>query len=84
MRFYEKQTRRNLKRYREIIELFYDRSFIEILLQPESVLRWPCAINALLAGRLNLPWHIRWRLKAFLWFARIHKRFPLVKQLDFG
>jgi len=84
MKSYEKQTRRNLKRYREVIELFYDRSFIEILLQPEPVLRWPCAINALLSGRLDLPWSLRWRLKTFLWFARIHSRFSLVKQLDFG
>lgn len=84
MKAYEKKTRRNLKRYREVIELFYDKAFIEILLQPEPVLRWPCAINALLSGRLDLPWSLRWRLKTFLWFARIHSRFPLVKQLDFG
>ncbi len=84
MKAYEKNTRRNLKRYREVIELFYDRSFIEILLQPEPVLRWPCAINALLSGRLDLPWSLRWRLKTFIWFARIHSRFPLVKKLNFG
>ncbi len=84
MKAYEKQTRCNLKRYREIIELFYDRSFIEILLQPEGVLSWPCAINAVLAGRLDLPWALRWRLKTFLWFARIHHRFGLVKRMDFG
>ncbi|NOY00162.1 MAG: NAD(P)/FAD-dependent oxidoreductase [Verrucomicrobia bacterium] len=84
MKAYEKRTRRNLKRYREVIELFYDRSFIEILLQPEPVLRWPCALNAFLSGRLELPWSLRWRLKTFIWFARIHSRFPLVKKLNFG
>lgn len=84
MKRYEKQTRQNMKRYREVIELFYNRSFIDILLQPESFLRWPCAINALLSGRLDQPWALRWRLKTFLWFAHIHHRFPLVKRLNFG
>lgn len=84
MKAYEKQTRTNLKRYREVIELFYQRSFIEILMQPEGVLSWPCAINAILAGRLDLPWALRWRIKTFLWFARLHHRFGLVKRLDFG
>ena len=84
MQQYEKETRDNLKRYREVIELFYQRSFIEILLQPEGILSWPCAINAILAGRLDLPWPLRWRLKTFLWFARLHHRFGLVKRLDFG
>jgi FADH2-dependent halogenase len=84
MRNYEKHMGRTLKRYLEVIELFYNRSFIEILLQPASFLRWPCAINALLSGRPDLPWSLRWRLKTFLWFARLHQRFPLVKQLDFG
>lgn len=84
MRRYEKQTRKNLSRYREVIELFYQRSFVEILLQPEGVLQWPCAINAILAGRLDLPWALRWRFKTLLWFARAHHRFGLVKRLDFG
>lgn len=83
MKAYEKRTWQKLKRYREIIELFYQRSFVEILLQPEGLLSWPCAFNALLAGRLDLPWALRWRLKSFLIFARLHHRFGLVKRVNF-
>ncbi len=84
MRRYEKQTRKILSRYREVVDLFYQRSFVEILLQPSGVLQWPCAINAILAGRIDLPWALRWRFKTFLWFARVHHRLGIVKRLNFG
>ena len=63
--------------------MFYQRSFVEVLLQPEPVLSFPCAVNAFLAGRLDDAWSVRWRMRLFYWLVQLNKRFPLAKRLDF-
>ena len=55
----------------------------EVLVQPEPLLRFPCVMNAVLAGRVDHPWAIRWRMKLFFWFARLNQHIPLVKRLNF-
>lgn len=84
MKRYEKRLVRYMDVYWRIIERFYTHHFMELLMQPEPVLRLPCAMNAVLAGRVDLPWKIRWRLSALFALGRLQKRWPVVPRLRFG
>ena len=78
---YEREARRHMGAYRQLIEGFYRPEFVELLLQPKERLGLPCGINALLAGRLDAYWSVRWRILVFLILVRIQGHVPLVKHL---
>ncbi|HUF62324.1 MAG TPA: NAD(P)/FAD-dependent oxidoreductase [Verrucomicrobiales bacterium] len=84
MRRYEKTLRRRMKIYWRMIEAFYTRGFIEVLLQPEPRWRLPCAVNAILAGRLDEAWKVRWRLELFFLLVALQQRFRVVSRLRFS
>lgn len=84
MRQYERWLRRSMRTYFKLIEKFYTRPFIEVLVEPKEVLRLPSAINAVLAGRLDSPWSVRWRLAVFYFLVSLRARFPLTAPTSFN
>lgn len=79
MEAYEKTTLRNMQTYRDLIIGFYRPGFFELLVHPEEkLLRLPCALNAILAGRLDQRWSIRWRICVFQALARLQDMLPIV------
>lgn len=81
MRRYGKRLGAQMNRYQKLIELFHTRPFIELLFEEESPFRLRCAVNSLLAGRLDVPWAVRWRLRLFYFLVRVQARFGLVPPL---
>lgn len=81
---YEKEFRAKMDAFWEFVEHFYTRPFLELFLQPQA--RWdiPSAINAVLAGRPDQPWSVRWRLRLFFTLVRLQKFFPVVPRLPWG
>lgn len=84
MRHYESDLRRKMDVFWVFVEHFYTRPFVELFLQPQA--RWdlPSAINAVLAGRPDQPWSVRWRLRLFFALVRLQRFFPLVPRLPWG
>lgn len=80
MKKYEKDTRRRIGVYWEFIEGFYTDPFTELFYEPQDFMKLPSAINAVLAGRADLPWAARWRLRVFFFLVWVQKYFPLAKQ----
>lgn len=79
MRAYEKTTLKNMQTYRDLIIGFYRPGFFELLVHPEErLLRLPCALNAILAGRLDQLWAVRWRIRVFQLLARLQEMLPIV------
>lgn len=81
MRRYEAATRRRIGQFWEFIENFYRNHFAQLFFQPLNRMHLVCAVNAVLAGRTELPLAVRWRLRLFFLIARIHRRFPLAERL---
>ncbi|MEM7385266.1 MAG: NAD(P)/FAD-dependent oxidoreductase [Verrucomicrobiota bacterium] len=81
---YEKNLQRGMALYWDLIEKFYTKPFIEMLVQPEPYFRMPCALNSVLAGRLDLPLAVRLRLKLFFTLVWLQQRFPIVPRLRFS
>ncbi len=80
MKRYEKTARKHMRVFRELIEGFYRPGFFEILMNPRKMLRLPCALNAVFAGRLDEIWAIRWRLRLFHFLTRLQDRIPIVER----
>ncbi len=81
MQRYERNTREAMARFWDFIERYYTRNFIDLFLQPSSFLGLPSGINAVLAGRPDLPWSVRWRLKVFFLLVWLQKRLPVVPRI---
>lgn len=81
MRRYEKDNRRRIAQYWEFIENFYENHFAQIFFQPTNRWRMVCAINAVLAGRTNLPFAVRWRLRLFFILAWLNKYLPIARRI---
>jgi flavin-dependent dehydrogenase len=81
MRAYEARTRKAMGRFWQFIENYYTLNFIDLFLQPNPMLKLTSAINAVLAGRPELPWKVRWRLKVFFALVWLQKWVPLVPRI---
>ncbi|MFA7343836.1 MAG: NAD(P)/FAD-dependent oxidoreductase [Terrimicrobiaceae bacterium] len=81
MRAYEKENRRRISQYWEFIENFYQIPFAQVFFQPDNRLKMVCAINAVLAGRTELPFAAWWRLRAFFLLVRLNRHWPLVRRI---
>ena len=84
MRAYESKTREVMGRFWHFIENYYTLNFIDLFLQPKPVLRLTSAINAVLAGRPELPWKVRWRLKVFFTLVWLQKWVPVVPRISWA
>jgi flavin-dependent dehydrogenase len=78
---YEKRVIAAMQFYWEMVEGFYTHPFMEILLEPREKFQLASAVNAMLAGRLEGGWRIRWRLRVFFWITRLQARWPLVPKI---
>ncbi|CAN5255689.1 NAD(P)/FAD-dependent oxidoreductase [soil metagenome] len=81
MRRYERDHRLRMRLFSGLIEGFYTRPFVELLLQPDQFLSLPAAVGAVLAGRIDRAWKIRWRLRIFHAMARVQAFVPIVPRL---
>ena len=82
MHRYESDTRRSMARFWDFIERYYTRNFVDLFLQPSPFLQLTSGINAVLAGRPDLPWSVRWRLKVFFLLVWLQKRLPVVPRVS--
>lgn len=80
-RRYEKRVFAAMQFYWEMVEGFYTHPFMEILLEPREKFKLASAVNAMLAGKLEGGWEIKWRLKLFFWVVRLQARIPLVPKI---
>lgn len=79
---YERKLRRVMRAFRKMIDGFYTRPFMELLMQPEPRFSLPAAVNATLAGRIDTPWGLRWRMRAFHSLVKLQSRFPVVPRFE--
>ena len=77
MRRYERDTRRHIAVFWEFIEKFYTDEFTQLFFEPQDILRLPSAVNAVLAGRTELPFAAKWRLRVFFFLVWLQKFIPL-------
>jgi FADH2-dependent halogenase len=84
MRRYERWLRRSMRMYFRMIEKFYTRPFIEVFVEPKPVLQLPAAVSAVLAGRLDNAWPVRWRLAVFFFIVALRARLPLTAPVRFS
>jgi FADH2-dependent halogenase len=84
MRSYEKRTWKNVRLYWEFIENFYKLHFAQIFFQPVNKYRMVCAINSVLAGRTELPFSVRWRLRVFFLLAWLNQYMPVAERIRIG
>lgn len=83
LRKYHHRVYRAMVNYWAMVEQFYTTPFMEIFMQPREKWDLPAAVNALLAGRIEAPWYIRWRLKLFFLLVRLQARYPIMQSLNF-
>lgn len=81
MHRYERDTRKMMGRFWDFIGRYYTRHFVDLFLQPSPFLGLTSGINAVLAGRPDLPWFVRWRLKVFFFLVWLQKRLPVVPRI---
>lgn len=84
MRSYERKTWKNVGIYWEFIENFYKLHFAQIFFQPVNKYRMVCAINSVLAGRTDLTFAIRWRLRVFFFLAWLNQYVPVAQRIRIG
>lgn len=83
-RQYEKRLFRAMRIFREMVEAFYTRPFMELFLEPRPKYQLPDAIVAVLAGELEGGWKLDWRRRLFFLLIRLHARWPLVPGVSFA
>lgn len=80
---YEMRLRRYLDLYLKMVERFYTKPFVEVLLEPQSRFDLPSAVNAVLAGEVEGGWKIDWRLRAFYLVVNLQERLALVPRIPY-
>lgn len=81
---YEERVARAMAIYSGMVEGFYTQPFMELFLEPRAKWNLAAAVNAILAGELENPWHLRWRMWLFFLLVRIQARHPLVPRFSFA
>jgi flavin-dependent dehydrogenase len=84
MRRYEKRLRRSMGLYWKLIEQFYTRPFIEVFLAPDPPRHLQSAVNSILAGRIESPWSVRWRIWMFYGLVRLRSFWAFTPPIDFA
>ena len=80
---YEKRVFRVMKVYWDMVEGFYTTPFMEVFMEPRDKWNLPGAVNAVLAGEVDAPWSLRWRLRLFFWLVKLQGRWPFLPQISF-
>ena len=81
MKKYETQTRRRIDIYQRFITKFYTREFCEVFMNGGHAEKITSAVNAVLAGRTELPFAAWWRLNLFFLIVRVQRHFTLAPRL---
>jgi FADH2-dependent halogenase len=81
---YEKRIWSSMRFYWRMVELFYTTPFVEVLMQPREKFLIQSAVNAALAGEVENPWHLRWRLGLFFGIVRLQRWIPILPRLNVG
>jgi FADH2-dependent halogenase len=84
MRRYERRLRRSMGVYWKLIEQFYTRPFIDVFLAPDPPRHLQSAVNSVLAGRIESPWSVRWRLWVFYAMVRVRAFWAFTPPVDFA
>jgi FADH2-dependent halogenase len=74
---YERKVIRHVRHYTRIVSAFYRPGFMDLFLQPSTRLGVKESVITLLAGHMQPPFSVRWRLALFYLGLRIHRFFPL-------
>jgi flavin-dependent dehydrogenase len=82
MKKYEKDNRRRISQFWQFIENFYRQHFAQIFFQPSNRASMMCAINCVLAGRTQLPFTVRWRLRLFFFLAWLNRHIPVATRIQ--
>jgi len=80
---YEKRVRFAVQFYWKMVEHFYTTPFIELFFAPKENFKLASAVNAALAGELEGPWTLRWRMRFFFWLVKLQGRRPFVPRISF-
>lgn len=83
LRAYERRVVSAMQFYWEMIEHFYTTPFMELFLNPREKFSLASAVNAVLAGRLEANWCLRWRMRLFFWMVRLQGHWPFVPRISF-
>jgi len=81
---YERTIRNHVRRYRAMVERFYQPGFLDVFLRPEGEARFGLreAVTSLLAGLFDPSPSVRLRLRLFYALVDLQKRLPVVPRLD--
>jgi flavin-dependent dehydrogenase len=82
-RRYTREVRRMMEVYVRMIHTFYDDSAFEIFMHPQPHLDLPAAVAAVVGGRTELPFRLRWRLQSFYALCWLQRRFALAPRIPF-
>ena len=81
-RRYTRRLRSNLRTLERMVLAFYDNASFSVFMERNAPLQMAPAINALVAGHSDPPWHVRWRYWLFLLVCRVQRVRPLVPNVD--
>ena len=67
-----------------MIKMFYDNSSFEVFMDanPPKGMEW--AVNNLVAGNTRMGWRLRFHVWLFYAVCTLHRRFTIVKKIDFS
>jgi flavin-dependent dehydrogenase len=77
-RRYTKSMKTRIRTMRKMIEAYYDNSSFDVFMSPRQVCRIPQAINTILAGCVEPPFRVRWRVWMFHQICKLHKFRPFL------
>jgi FADH2-dependent halogenase len=81
---YERRMNRAMRVYWRLVEHYYTTPFMELFLNPRPTFDTPAAVVAVLAGELEPPWRVRWRLELFYLLVWLQRRRALVPRISFA
>ncbi|MGC1481612.1 MAG: NAD(P)/FAD-dependent oxidoreductase [Chthoniobacterales bacterium] len=81
---YSKELRSVMKLYLGFVNGWYQREFVETLLNPTEFFDVVPAVNAVLAGNLGSDFAIRWRLWVFRAVVAAQRFIPISPRVAFG
>jgi flavin-dependent dehydrogenase len=83
-RQYARDVHRFMDIYRDMILMYYDNRAFEVFMHPQNRFRMVQTVNSVLAGNMRRSFNMWWRVKLFQLVCAIHRRVPIVPQLDYS
>ncbi len=83
-RRYTWEVHRCMDVYRDMILMYYDNRDFEVFMFPRNYFRMVQTVNSIVAGNMHRSFNMWWRVKLFRMILAVHRRVPIVPQLDFS